>query len=73
MEHERLRREKLEVQLDHTRQELEKAVKSLRDYETKVSFENYLVTQTHGHSKYISEFDMKGGLVGKIHSAHIEN
>jgi len=39
LEHERLRREKLEVQLDHTRQELEKAVKSLRDYETKVSFE----------------------------------
>jgi hypothetical protein len=41
LEHERLRREKLEVQLDHTRQELEKAIKSLRDYETKVSAENY--------------------------------
>ena len=36
MEFERIRREKLEVQLDHTRQELEKSIKSLRDYETKV-------------------------------------
>lgn len=36
LEYERLRREKLEFQLDHSRQELEKAIKSLRDYETKV-------------------------------------
>jgi hypothetical protein len=37
LEYERIRREKLEVQLDHTRQELERSIKSLRDYETKVN------------------------------------
>lgn len=36
LELERLRREKLEFQLDNTRQELEKSIKSLRDYESKV-------------------------------------
>ena len=43
LDFERVRKEKLEMQLDHTRQELEKAVKSIRDYETKVLvLEKYL-------------------------------
>lgn len=36
LEVERIRREKLELQLDNCRQELERTLKSLRDYETKV-------------------------------------
>lgn len=36
LEFERIKREKLEVQLDHSRQELEKSLKMLKDYETKV-------------------------------------
>lgn len=36
MEFERVRREKLEVQLDNCRQELEKSMKSIHDYENKV-------------------------------------
>jgi hypothetical protein len=36
LHYERLRREKLETQLDHTRLELEKATKSARENETKV-------------------------------------
>ena len=45
LECERLRREKLEAQLDACRQEIEKSVKTLRDYETKVNImERYIHT-----------------------------
>ena len=38
LEFEKLKREKLEAQLDSNRQELEKYIKNLREYETKVNF-----------------------------------
>ena len=54
MEFERLKREKLEAQLDHTRQELEKSLKNLSDYETKlIVLERYI--------QCTAKMDAKGG------------
>ncbi|CAF1124804.1 unnamed protein product, partial [Brachionus calyciflorus] len=52
LELERVRREKLEAQLDNCRQELEKAIKNLREYETKVLvLERYLQLTSKQESK----------------------
>ncbi|CAF0768172.1 unnamed protein product [Brachionus calyciflorus] len=52
LELERVRREKLEAQLDNCRQELEKAIKNLREYETKVIvLERYLQLTSKQESK----------------------
>lgn len=56
MEYERIRREKLELQLDNCRQELEKSIRSLRDYETKVVvLERYLQITSKQEAKAIKK------------------
>ena len=65
LEYERLRREKLELQLDHTRQELEKAIKSVREYETKVLvLERYLQHLSKEDSKQTKKKVQASGVKG---------